>query len=139
MVSHRMLGRKFGRKSKHRIAMGRNLLKSLLEHGRITTTLTKAKEYRPRCEKIITLGRVKTLHNIREAARRLHNDRAIVKKLFDEIGPRMKDRAGGYLRIRKLSRPRLNDNAPLAILEFVDYVPPAVVPSALETTAPAKT
>jgi large subunit ribosomal protein L17 len=138
MVSHRMLGRKFGRKSKHRIAMGRNILKSLIEHGRIVTTLPKAKEYRPRCEKVITLGRVKTLHNIRLAAQSLNNDKALVKKLFDEIGPRFKDRPGGYLRIRKLSRPRLNDNAPRAILEFVDYVPPAALPAATEVETAAK-
>ncbi len=139
MVSHRMLGRKFGRKSKHRIAMGRNILKSLIEHGRITTTLPKAKEYKPRCEKVITLGREKTLHNIREVARRLNNDRTLVKKLFDEIGPRFKDRAGGYLRIRKLSKPRLNDNAPRAILEFVDYVPaaPAAPADAATEATPA--
>lgn len=135
MVSHRMVGRKFGRKSKHRIAMGRNILKSLIEHGRIVTTVPKAKEYRPRCEKIITLARQKTLHNIRLAAPHLHNDRALLKKLFDEIGPRFANRAGGYLRIRKLSRPRLNDNAPRAILEFVDYVPAAAVPNAIDADA----
>jgi large subunit ribosomal protein L17 len=135
MVSHRVLGRKFGRKSKHRIALGRNILKSLIEHGRITTTLPKAKEYRPRCEKIITLSRVKTLHNIRQAAPYLNNDRALLKKLFDEIGPRFKDRQGGYLRIRKLARPRVNDNAPRAILEFVDYVPAAPVEAAAAAAA----
>ena len=124
MVSHRMRGRKFGRKTKHRIAMKRNLISSLLEHGRITTTLHKAKEYRPRAEKIISLGRTKTLHNVRRAAKDIH-DKDLLKKLFDEIGPRFKDRPGGYLRIRKLSRPRLNDCAPRAILEMVDYEPRA--------------
>lgn len=127
MVSHRVLGRKFGRKSKHRIAMKRNLISSLIEHGRIITTLTKAKEYRPRAEKVISLGRVKTLHNVRLAARDIHS-KELLKKLFDEIGPRFRDRPGGYLRIRKLSRPRLNDNAPRALLEFVDYVPAAPAP-----------
>ncbi len=124
MVSHRMRGRKFGRKTKHRIAMKRNLMTALLEHGRITTTLPKAKEYRPRVEKMISLGRHKTLHNVRRAARDIQS-KAVLKKLFDEIGPRFRDRPGGYTRIRKLSRPRVNDCAPRAILELVDYVPAA--------------
>ena len=124
MTSHRMHGRKFGRKTKHRIAMKRNLVSSLLEHGRIITTLAKAKEYRPHAEKIISLGRNKTLHNIRLAERKLAT-KDVIRKLFDEIGPRFRDRPGGYTRIRKLSKPRLNDCAPRAILELVDYVPAA--------------
>lgn len=122
MVSHRVAGRKFGRKTKHRIAMKRNLVSSLIEHGRITTTLTKAKEYRPHAEKVISLGRVKTLHNVRLAARVL-TTKGVVKKLFDEVGPRFRDRPGGYTRIRKLARPRVNDCSPRAILELVDYIP----------------
>lgn len=122
MVSHRMHGRKLGRKTKHRIALKRNLVSALLEHGRIVTTLTKAKEYRPHAEKLITLGRTKTLHNVRRAARDI-NDKDLLRKLFDDIGPRFKDRPGGYLRILKLSRPRVNDGAPRAILEMVDFDP----------------
>lgn len=124
MVSHRMHGRKLGRKTKHRIALKRNLVSALLEHGRIVTTLTKAKEYRPHAEKLITLGRSKTLHNVRRAARDI-NDKDLLRKLFDDIGPRFKDRPGGYLRILKLSRPRVNDGAPRAILEMVDFDPRA--------------
>jgi len=124
MTSHRMHGRKFGRKTKHRIAMKRNLISSLFEHGRIVTTLAKAKEYRPHAEKMISLGRNKTLHNIRLAERNLVT-KDVIRKLFDEIGPRFRDRPGGYTRIRKLSRPRVNDCAPRAILELVDYVPSA--------------
>lgn len=125
MVSHRVRGRKFGRKTKHRIAMKRNLITALIEHGRITTTLPKAKEYRPYAEKVISMGRNKTLHNVRRAARQL-SSKDVLKKLFDEVGPRFRERPGGYTRIRKLSRPRLNDCAPRAILELVDYVPPVL-------------
>ncbi len=132
MVRHRVQGRKFGRKTKHRIAMKRNLVTSLLEHERIVTTLAKAKEYRPHAEKIISLGRHKSLHNVRRAARDIQ-DKTVLKKLFDEIGPRMRERPGGYLRIRKLAKPRLNDCAPRAILEFVDYDPSAVEAEEVET------
>lgn len=124
MVSHRMQGRKFGRKTKHRIAMKRNLVSALLEHGRIITTLPKAKEYRPHAERLISLGRHKSLHNVRRAARDVQS-KSVLRKLFDDIGPRFRDRPGGYTRIRRLSRPRLNDGAPRAILELVDYVPAA--------------
>jgi len=122
MVSHRVRGRKFGRKTKHRIALKRNLVSALFEHGRIVTTLPKAKEYRPHAEKLITLARNKTLHNVRRAARDIQ-DKTLLRKLFDEIAPRFMDRPGGYLRIRKLAKPRLGDAAPRAVLEFVDYVP----------------
>lgn len=124
MVSHRMHGRKLGRKTKHRIALKRNIVSALLEHGRIVTTLTKAKEYRPHAEKLITLSRTKTLHNVRLAARDV-NSKDLLRKLFDDIGPRFRDRPGGYLRILKLSRPRVNDGAHRAILEMVDYDPRA--------------
>ena len=122
MVSHRVKGRKFGRKTKHRIALKRNLLTALFRHERIVTTLAKAKEYRPYAEKMVTLARHKTLHNVRLAAREIH-DKDVLRKLFDEIGPRFRDRPGGYTRIVRLPKPRLNDCAPRAILEFVDYDP----------------
>jgi len=118
-MRHRIKGRKLGRKTEHRIALKRNLLKSLFEHGRIVTTLVKAKEYRPYAEKMISLARVRSLHRIRRAAQLLGNDRTVVKKLFDEIGPQFVDRPGGYTRILKLAKPRLGDAAPRAILELV--------------------
>jgi large subunit ribosomal protein L17 len=118
-MRHRKKGRKLGRKTEHRIALKRNLLKSLFEHGRITTTLAKAKEYRPHAEKVITLARERSLHRIRRASQILGNDREVVKKLFDEIGPAFQDRPGGYTRILKLNKPRLGDAAPRAILELV--------------------
>ena len=118
-MRHRKRGRKFGRTSEHRIAMKRNLLTALFTHGRIITTLSKAKEYRPYAEKMITLARERSLHRIRRAASLLGNDKTVVKKLFDEIGPSFADRPGGYTRILKLSKPRLGDGAPRAILELV--------------------
>ena len=118
-MRHRLRGRRLGRKSEHRIALKRNLLKSLFTHGRIVTTLAKAKEYRPHAEKVITLSRERNLHRIRRVAQILGNDRTVVKKLFDEIGPTFVDRPGGYTRILKLAKPRLGDAAPRAILELV--------------------
>jgi large subunit ribosomal protein L17 len=103
----------------HRIALKRNLLKSLFTHGRVVTTLAKAKEYRPHAEKVITLSRERSLHRIRRVAQILGNDKAVVRRLFDEIGPQFVDRPGGYTRILKLSKSRLGDNAPRAILELV--------------------
>lgn len=142
MGRHRVLGRKFGRKTKHRIAMKRNLVSSLIEHGRIVTTIEKAKEYKAAAEKIITLGREKTLHRIRLAAVDIHQ-KDILRKLFDDVGPRMKDRPGGYTRIRKLAKRRLNDGASQCILELVDYAPPRPVTAeeaeaAATAEAPAK-
>ena len=97
------------------------MLKALFTHGRVITTLPKAKEYRPFAEKMITLAKVKNLHNIRRAASMLGNDREVVQKLFDEIGPRFAERNGGYTRILKLAKPRLGDNAPRAIFELVGH------------------
>ena len=118
-MRHRVRGRKFGRTREHRLALKRNLLKSLFTHGRSTTTLAKAKEFRPHAEKMITLAKVKDLHRVRRAAQLLGNDRDVVKKLFDDIGPQFADRPGGYTRILKLAKPRLGDGAPRAILELV--------------------
>ena len=118
-MRHRVRGRKFGRSMEHRIALKRNILKALFTHGRIVTTLAKAKEYRPYAEKMITLAREKSLHRIRRAASLLGNDREVVRRLFDVIGPQFKDRPGGYTRILKLNKPRLGDNAPRAIWELV--------------------
>lgn len=118
-MRHRARGRKLGRTSSHRLALFRNQLASLVLHGRITTTLAKAKEIRPIAEKIVTQGKKGSVF-ARRRARRWLISRDLVKKLFDEIAPRFADRSGGYLRIMKLG-PRQGDGAEMAIVEFVDY------------------
>jgi large subunit ribosomal protein L17 len=118
-MRHRVAGKKLGRNGTHRRAVMRNIIASLFDHERIVTTIPKAKHYRRAAEKLITLGKVKSLHNVRRAQAILQ-DKDMVKKLFDEIGPRMKDRPGGYTRIVKLSKRRLGDNATQAIWELVD-------------------
>jgi len=97
----------------------RNLVAALFRHERITTTVEKAKAFRPRAEKLITLGKVKNLHNVRRAQTILQ-DKDMVKKLFDELGPRYKDRPGGYTRILKLPGRRKGDCASQAVFELVD-------------------
>lgn len=118
-MRHNKRNKKLGRTSAHRRAMMRNQLASLIEHGRIKTTLSKAKVLRPVAEKLVTQGTRDTV-----AARRLVRkwvaDRQLVGKLFDDIAPRFVDRPGGYLRIVKLGH-RQGDGAEQAILEFVDY------------------
>lgn len=118
-MRHAVSHRKLGRTSAHRQAMFRNQLASLIEHGRIRTTLAKAKELRPLAERLITRGREDTVHARRMVGRYVP-DRALIKKLFDEISPRFADRPGGYTRILKLG-PRNGDAAEMAILELVDY------------------
>ncbi|MEK6709836.1 MAG: 50S ribosomal protein L17 [Nitrospinota bacterium] len=117
-MRHLRTGRKLGRTSKHRIAMTRNLVTSLLDEERVRTTLAKAKEVRRHAERIITIGRRGGLHARRLAAAYLKTP-AAVKKLIETIGPRYKDRPGGYTRILRLP-PRPGDAAPMAILELVD-------------------
>ncbi len=102
--------------------MFRNMLVSLLQHERIRTTLAKGKELRIWADKIITLAKKGTLHARRQAFARLRNE-TIVKKLFDEIAPKMKDREGGYTRIYKMGW-RQGDGAPLSLVELVTYTPP---------------
>lgn len=119
-MRHRVRGRRLSRNTSHRTALKRNLLTSLFEHGRIVTTLPKAKEYRPHAEKLITLAKVKSLHNIRNAAKVIQN-KDVLRKLFDEIGPHFADRNGGYTRILKLAKTRLGDNGKQAIFELVDF------------------
>ncbi len=118
-MRHAIRNRKLGRTSAHRQALFRNQVASLIEHGRIKTTLHKAKEVRRVVEKIVTRSRQDTVH-ARRMVRRWVPSRDLVKKLFDEIGPRFSDRPGGYTRILKLG-PRVGDAAEMAILEFVDY------------------
>ena len=118
-MRHRVRGRKLGRTTSHRRAMMRNQLAALVEHGRIVTTLAKAKELRPYAERMITRGKKGSVHDRRIVARDL-SDRTLIKKLFREIAPRFQDRPGGYLRIVKLG-PRRGDGAEMAVIAFVDY------------------
>ena len=107
------------RTTAHRRAMSRNMVTSLFRYERITTTKAKALEVRKAAEKLITRSKVDSVHNRRQAARYIQDD-IVLAKLFNEIGPRMKDRAGGYTRILKLGF-RQGDDADMVILELVDY------------------
>ena len=129
---------KLGRTSEHRNAMLANLVCSLIEHKRVTTTLAKAKAARSVAEKMVTLGKKGTQHHRRLAAARLHQESA-AKTLFLEIAPAFKDRRSGYTRIIKLEN-RMGDAAPRAILEWVDTIAPAATPAeaALGTEAKAE-
>ena len=109
--------RKLGRASDHRDAMLRNMVTSLLENGKMTTTVTRAKEVRAMAEKMITLAKVDSLHNKRQALAYITKE-AVVKKLFDEIAPKYKDVNGGYCRIIK-TEARRGDAAEMCILELV--------------------
>lgn len=122
-MRHRVKTKKLSRTASHRKALARNLVASLIEHERIETTLTKAKAHRPFAEKLVTLSKEKNLHNYRRALSLLGNNKAAVAKLFDVLGPRFKDRPGGYTRILKLETPRLGDKAPRAFFEFVERTP----------------
>ena len=122
-MRHRHGQRKLNRTSSHRLAMLRNMTNSLFLHEAIKTTLPKAKELRRVVEPLITLGKEPTLANRRLAFDRLR-DRAIVTKLFAEIGPRYAARPGGYTRILKMGF-RVGDNAPMAFVELVDRPGPA--------------
>jgi len=117
-MRHRHGLRKLNRTSSHRLAMFRNMAVSLLTHEAIKTTLPKAKELRRIVEPLITLGKEPTLANKRLAFARLR-DRAVVVKLFEEIGPRFQARNGGYTRVLKMGF-RQGDNAPMAYMELVD-------------------
>lgn len=121
-MRHRVAGRKLSRHTQHRELMFRNMLVSLLQHERIQTTLAKAKELRGWVDKIITLGKKGSLHARRHAFALLRN-KEIVKKLFDEIVPRLKEREGGYTRVYKMGW-RQGDGAPLSLVELVTFSPP---------------
>lgn len=120
-MRHAIRARKLGRTTSHRIALFRNQLASLVERERIVTTLPKAKELRPIIEKCVTKGKRGTVHD-RRLVRRWLPEREHVRKLFDDIAPRMADRPGGYTRVLKLGT-RKGDGAEMAIIEFVDYDP----------------
>ncbi|HEY3207117.1 MAG TPA: 50S ribosomal protein L17 [Gaiellaceae bacterium] len=122
-MNHRRAGRKLGRDAAHRKALYANLTASLIEHGRIKTTVAKAKEVRPVAEEMITLGRRGDVPARRQALKFLRSQ-DVVYKLFSDVGPRFADRAGGYSRIVKLG-PRQGDAAEMAYLELVDFVPDA--------------
>jgi len=120
-LRHQRSGKKLGRDSAHRKALYANLTASLIEHGRIRTTETKAKAVRPIAEKMITLGREGSIHARRQALAFLRAQE-VVHKLFSEVAPRFAGRPGGYTRVVKLG-PRQGDSAPMAYLELVDFVP----------------
>ena len=117
-MRHRNSGRQLGRDTAHRKAMMQNLTNSLVEHELIKTTLPRAKELRRVAEPLITRARVDSVANRRLVFSRLRN-KAVVGKLFNELGPRYKERNGGYLRILKAGFRR-GDNAPMAYVELVD-------------------
>src|SRR4029077_6319792 len=133
-MRHRIAGRTLSRNAEHRAALLRNLARALFQHGRIITTVAKAKEVRPFVEKLITLAKKGTLHARRLAAARLGpmadgevkrgggddaDDRTVLVKLFAEIGPRFADRPGGYTRILKRHERRLGDAGPTAFIELL--------------------
>ncbi len=134
-MRHGMSGRKFNRTKEHRKAMFKNLAQALIRNEQIKTTLPKAKDLRPVVEKLITLAKRGGLHCRRQAVSQLQ-DQAVVKKLMDQLGARFASRAGGYTRIVK-SGFRYGDNAPMAIIEFVDFDPVAAVAEVSGTEAAA--
>lgn len=117
-MRHNKAGRRLGRKTSHREAMFRNMVTSLLDHGKITTTDAKAKEIRIVAERMITLGKRGDLHSMRLAASVIR-EKTVVSKLFSTIAPRYKDRLGGYTRIVKLGI-RQGDAAPVSLIELVE-------------------
>ena len=121
-MRHRLAGRKLNRSTAHRKALAKNLMRGLFKEfdrkGYIVTTREKAKYCQPKAEKLISLARTKTVHNVRRAMAVLC-DRDLVTKLFDEIGPYYAERPGGYTRVIRLSTNRLGDNAVQAYFGFV--------------------
>jgi large subunit ribosomal protein L17 len=134
-VRHQRAGKKLGRDAAHRKALYANLAGALIEHGRIKTTVTKAKAVRPLAERMITLGRRGDLHARRQATAFLRS-RDVVHHLFAEVAPRFRDRPGGYTRIVKLG-PRAGDAAAMAYLELVDEAYAARQPEAAAPAEPA--
>ena len=117
-MRHGFKGRRFNRTSEHRKAMFANMSAALIKHEQIITTLPKAKDLRPFVEKLITLAKRGDLHARRQALSKVR-DEVMVRKLFDVLGPRYTERPGGYIRVLKAGF-RYGDNAPLAVIEFVD-------------------
>jgi large subunit ribosomal protein L17 len=141
-MRHQLSGRQLSRNAPHRAAMLRNMAASLLRHETIRTTVPKAKELRRVVEPLITLGKSDGQANRRLAFARLR-DEAVVTKLFEDLGPRFKSRAGGYTRILKME-PRPGDSAPMALMQLVDkaaapvVAPTPVVAAPVEVAAEAK-
>ncbi|MEM8812743.1 MAG: 50S ribosomal protein L17 [Pseudomonadota bacterium] len=117
-MRHGNSGRKLNRTASHRKAMFANMASSLIDHEQIVTTLPKAKEMRPIMDKLVTLAKRGTLHARRQAIAQIR-DEAMVRKLFETIGPRFAERAGGYTRVMRAGF-RYGDNAPMAVIEFVE-------------------
>jgi large subunit ribosomal protein L17 len=134
-MRHSVAGRNFGRNCGHRKALLRNLVTSLIEHQRIETTVTKAKEIRSIAEKMVTLGVRGDQHARRKVMEYVYTKKA-VGILFNDVAPRMKGRPGGYLRMMKTGY-RPGDCSEMAILEFVDYVKkePVAAPATAEVKA----
>lgn len=122
-MRHGNQGRKLNRTASHRKAMFANMVASLIEHEQIVTTLPKAKDLRPIMEKMITLGKRGDLHARRQAISKVR-DETCIRKLFDTLAPRYAERQGGYCRVLKAGFRR-GDNAPMAVIEFVDRDPDA--------------
>ena len=140
-MRHRKAGRQLGRNSSHRKAMFRNMVTSLLEHGRIKTTDAKANELRRLAARMITLGKKGSIHARRLAAKTIRSE-TVIHKLFTEIAPGFQDRHGGYTRIIKLGKPRVGDNAQMSIIELMPAGSPELkggrkpVAAAPKVTAP---
>ena len=123
-MRHRISGRKLNRTSSHRKAMFSNLAAALVKHEQILTTLPKAKDLRGVVERLVTLAKRRGLHARRQALSGLGGDTKLVEKLFTTLGERYRERPGGYVRVLKAGF-RFGDNAPMAIIEFVDREPEA--------------
>ena len=117
-MRHKLSGRKLNRTSSHRKSMFKNMAASLIKYEQISTTLPKAKDLRPIVEKLITIGKKGSLHARRQLISKLPKD-ANIEKIMNELSERYKDRSGGYIRIIKKGF-RYGDNAPMAVIEFVD-------------------
>lgn len=122
-MRHRRAGRRLNRTPSHRRALFANMAAALIKHEQIVTTLPKAKELRRVFDRLVTLAKKGNLHSRRLAVSRVR-DEAMVKKLFDELGPRYKERSGGYTRVLKAGF-RYGDSAPMAVIELVDRNPDA--------------
>ncbi len=132
-MRHRRAGKKLGRDSAHRKALYSNLTGALIEHGRIKTTVAKAKAVKPLAEQMITLGKRGDLHARRLALAELRSQ-DVVHVLFADVAPRFADRPGGYTRIVKLG-PRQGDAAEMVYLELVDFDPTGAPPAAAATSS----
>lgn len=117
-MRHHNKNRKFGRERNQRKALLKSLTRALIVHGKINTTLAKAKELRPAIEGLVTKSKVETIHSKRLVLSKVSNERKLLKKLFEEIAPKYKSRKGGYTRIIKLPR-RKSDGSEMAVIEFV--------------------